>query len=71
MINIPLYEYLCKKCNHKFEKRQKMTDETIPKCPKCNGNCRKLISGTSFILKGGGWYSDGYSKGYDKKKEDK
>ena len=60
---MPLYEYGCKDCGHGFELMQKMSDPMPSNCVKCEGsNVEKLISSSSFHLKGGGWYSDGYSK---------
>ncbi len=54
---MPIYEYACSGCNIKFEKIQKMSEANITECPVCNGNSvQKLISATSFRLKGSGWY---------------
>ena len=58
---MPIYEYRCTKCNKTFEKIQRITDEPLTECPDCYGALEKLISQTSFSLKGGGWYKDGYS----------
>ena len=59
---MPIYEYECQACGHRFEEWQKMSDEPIKVCPKCKKRkVEKLISQTSFQLKGGGWYSDLYS----------
>jgi putative FmdB family regulatory protein len=59
---MPIYEYLCQKCSHEFEREQRITDDPVKTCPKCRGRrVKKLISQTSFVLKGGGWYSDLYS----------
>lgn len=59
---MPIYEYLCEKCSHEFEKEQRITDDPVKTCPKCRSRrVKKLISQTSFVLKGGGWYSDLYS----------
>ena len=59
---MPIYEYECQACGHRFEEWQKMADEPIKVCPKCTApKVEKLISHTSFQLKGGGWYSDLYS----------
>ena len=67
---MPIYEYACGKCEHEFEVEQRMTDDPIKTCPKCRSRkVKKLISKTSFVLKGGGWYSDLYSSA--KKGEDK
>ena len=71
---MPVYEYACSKCGHEFEASQRITDEPIKTCPVCRARkVKRLISQTSFVLKGGGWYSDLYSssgKGKDKDKED-
>lgn len=59
---MPIYEYECQACGHRFEEWQKMSDEPIKVCPKCKKRkVEKLISHTSFQLKGGGWYSDLYA----------
>jgi len=59
---MPTYEYLCEKCGHEFEREQRITEPPIRTCPECRGRkVKKLISQTSFVLKGGGWYSDLYS----------
>jgi len=59
---MPIYEYECQACGHRFEEWQKMSDEPIKVCPKCKKRkVEKLISQTSFQLKGGGWYSDLYA----------
>jgi putative FmdB family regulatory protein len=67
---MPVYEYACGKCGHEFEASQRITDEPIKTCPVCRARkVKRLISQTSFVLKGGGWYSDLYSssgKGQDK-----
>ena len=57
------YEYVCEGCNHEWEVEQKITDPPLKLCPKCKKKrAKRLISGgTSFILKGGGWASSGYS----------
>jgi len=59
---MPIYEYACSACGHRFEEWQKMSDKPIRTCPKCKAKkVEKLISQTSFTLKGGGWYSDLYA----------
>jgi len=59
---MPIYEYLCQACGHQFEEWQKITDKPVRTCPKCKARkVERLISQTSFKLKGGGWYSDLYS----------
>jgi putative FmdB family regulatory protein len=58
---MPVYEYLCKGCGHEFEREQRISDAPIKKCPSCGAlKARRQISRTSFVLKGGGWYSDLY-----------
>ena len=58
---MPVYEYECPECKKVHEVQQKMTDEPLFTCPECGGEVKKLISASSFQLKGGGWYADGYS----------
>jgi putative FmdB family regulatory protein len=59
---MPIYEYACRACGHTFEEWQKMSDPPVRTCPKCKAKkVEKLISQTSFTLKGGGWYADLYS----------
>ena len=66
---MPIYEYLCEKCEHEFEREQRITADPIKTCPECKSRrVKKLISQTSFVLKGGGWYNDLYSSA---KKEEK
>lgn len=69
---MPTYEYRCRSCAHEFELIQKITDEPAKSCPQCGGPVERLVSGSSFMLKGSGWYKDGYaSKKPDSKKEEK
>ena len=58
---MPVYEYECGGCNKVFEVQQRIADRPLTVCTECGGALRKLISMTSFQLKGGGWYTDGYS----------
>jgi putative FmdB family regulatory protein len=59
---MPVYEYICKACDHEFEREQRISDNPLKKCPACGAmKAKRLISRTSFVLKGGGWYSDLYS----------
>jgi putative FmdB family regulatory protein len=62
---MPIYEYACGKCESEFEVEQRITEDPLRSCPKCRSRrIKRLISQTSFALKGGGWYADGYaSKG--------
>jgi putative FmdB family regulatory protein len=59
---MPVYEYACKGCGHEFEREQRITDKPVKKCPECGAlKAKRLISRTSFVLKGGGWYNDLYA----------
>ncbi|RMG67151.1 MAG: zinc ribbon domain-containing protein [Nitrospirae bacterium] len=58
---MPIYEYLCQKCNKELEVVQKFSDEPLTTCPECGGELKKLISASSFILKGTGWYLTDYA----------
>ena len=69
---MPIYEYCCEDCRQIFEEWQKDFKDREKVCPVCGGTSQRLISNTSFVLKGGGWYASGYSKesgGNGKKKE--
>ena len=70
---MPIYEYACEKCDSEFEVEQRITDDPIKTCPRCKSKkIKRLISRTSFVLKGGGWYSDLYSSsGAKEDKSDK
>ena len=59
---MPIYEYLCKSCGYEFEEVQKFSDPSLEECPDCGkNNAERQVSMSSFHLKGGGWYKDGYS----------
>jgi putative FmdB family regulatory protein len=58
---MPIYEYRCEKCGD-FEVTQRITEEPLKKCPTCKRKVRKLISNTSFQLKGSGWYVTDYAR---------
>ncbi len=58
---MPFYEYECTKCHHQREVFQKITDPPISKCELCNGKMKKLISQSTFHLKGTGWYVTDYA----------
>ena len=58
---MPVYEYECGGCQKVFEVQQRMADDPLTSCPDCGGEVRKLISMSSFQLKGSGWHTDGYS----------
>src|SRR5438309_1148941 len=59
---MPIYEYACENCGNKVDVFQKMDDPAPAKCEKCGaeGKMTRQVSRTSFVLKGGGWYSDLY-----------
>jgi putative FmdB family regulatory protein len=58
---MPIYEYECTSCCNVFEVFQRMTEDSLTSCPDCSGPVKKLVSMSSFQLKGGGWYADGYT----------
>jgi putative FmdB family regulatory protein len=60
---MPTYEYVCDVCGGGWETEQRITEPPLKKCPKCGKNAakRQISGGGAFILKGGGWYADGYS----------
>lgn len=58
---MPTYDYQCGKCGVEFEREQRITDPPVKTCPKCKSRqVKRLLSAPGFILKGGGWYADGY-----------
>ena len=57
---MPIYEYHCHSCHKEFEVMQKITDPPLTHCKYCNGTVSKLISNSTFHLKGGGWYVTDY-----------
>jgi putative FmdB family regulatory protein len=59
---MPLYEYECKKCGHRFEKIQKFSDRMVKKCPECGGAVEQMISAPAVQFKGSGWYVTDYAK---------
>ena len=67
---MPLYEYQCKKCKHKFEKIQKFSDPPVKKCPECGGPVEKLLHAPAVQFKGTGWYVTDYG-GKDKSEKPK
>jgi putative FmdB family regulatory protein len=77
---MPLYEYQCEKCGHRFEKIQKFSDRMVKKCPECGGKVEQMISAPAVQFKGSGWYVTDYANkshapssdgGKDSKKDDK
>ncbi len=59
---MPIYEYQCLKCGEVFEAFQRITDEPLTTCKFCQGKVEKLISQSSFQLKGSGWYLTDYAR---------
>ena len=68
---MPTYEYYCKACDHEWEREQRISDAPLKTCPRCKARkAKRMISQTSFVLKGSGWYSDLYSSSKDGGKTD-
>jgi putative FmdB family regulatory protein len=59
---MPLYEYECDVCSHRFEKIQKFSDPLEDTCPKCGGHVHKLMSSPAIQFKGSGFYITDYAK---------
>ncbi len=59
---MPLYEYQCKKCHHRFERIQKFSDPHVKKCPDCGGPVEQMISAPAVQFKGSGFYVTDYPK---------
>ena len=59
---MPNYEYLCKKCGHRFEQIRKFSDKQLRKCPECGGVIEQVISAPAVQFKGSGWYVTDYPK---------
>ena len=65
---MPIYEYECRRCAHRFELIQKISDKPRKRCPECSGAVDRLISSPAIRFKGTGWYVTDYA---DKKKPGK
>lgn len=59
---MPLYEYQCRSCSHRFERIRKFSDPPLRKCPECGGKVQKLVSSPAFQFKGSGWYVTDYAR---------
>ncbi|MBC8413410.1 MAG: zinc ribbon domain-containing protein [Nitrospira sp.] len=57
---MPIYEYQCLKCLEQVEVMQKMSDDPLTTCTACGGELKKMITNSSFVLKGSGWYVTDY-----------
>jgi putative FmdB family regulatory protein len=58
---LPLYEYRCDRCGHRFEKIQKFDAEPETACPKCGGELRRPLTAPALQFKGAGWYVNDYA----------
>lgn len=58
---MPIYEYQCKKCGKQFEAFQGITEPDLKICKFCKGKVQKMMSLSSFSLKGTGWYATDYA----------
>lgn len=63
---MPVYEFECVSCGNREGYLMDINDATIPKCIKCGSTTKKIISKSNFVLKGSGWYADGYSSKKEK-----
>jgi putative FmdB family regulatory protein len=68
---MPIYEYRCEGCGEELEVFRSITDNSNPSCKSCGGSMKKLISRSSFHLKGTGWYVTDYSGKKQKDQEEK
>lgn len=59
---MPLYEYECQKCGHRFERIQRFSDPLVKKCPECGGKVEQVLSAPAVQFKGSGWYVTDYAK---------
>ncbi len=59
---MPIYEYECKKCHHRFERIQKFSDPHVKSCPNCAGKVELVLSAPAVQFKGSGWYVTDYAK---------
>jgi len=59
---MPLYEYQCTRCRHRFERIQKFSDPHVKKCPECGGPVEQLLSPPAVQFKGSGWYVTDYAR---------
>ncbi|NUN12365.1 MAG: zinc ribbon domain-containing protein [Myxococcales bacterium] len=67
---MPIYEYRCKQCGTEFEKMRRVSDDSPVICERCQSDdTEKLLSKTSFVLKGSGWYVTDYARGGEKKEK--
>ncbi len=60
-MGVPIYEYECERCQHRFEIMQRFSDRALKKCEKCGGPVHKLLSAPGLVFKGSGWYVTDYA----------
>ena len=58
---MPLYEYKCEKCGHRFEKIENVSASTTKKCPKCGSKAERMLAAPAIQFKGSGWYVTDYA----------
>src|SRR5579872_2470581 len=61
-VGVPIYEYQCKKCGHRFERIQKFSDKPVTRCPECGGKVEQLLHAPAVQFKGSGWYVTDYAR---------
>jgi putative FmdB family regulatory protein len=59
---LPIYEYQCQQCQHRFELLQRFSDPQVTTCPRCGGEVRQIISAPAVQFKGSGWYVTDYAR---------
>ncbi len=59
---MPIYEYECKKCGHRFERIQKFSDKPVTRCPECGGKVEQVLHAPAVQFKGSGWYVTDYAR---------
>ncbi len=59
---MPIYEYQCKMCQHRFELLQRFSDPQVTVCPECGGEVQQIISAPAVQFKGSGWYVTDYAR---------
>lgn len=58
---MPMYEYQCRKCKHRFERIQKFSDPILKTCPECGGTVDQVLTAAAVRFKGSGWYATDYA----------
>ena len=59
---MPIYDYECQKCHHRFELKKSFTDDSSAKCPECKGKAKRIITSVPVIFKGSGFYVTDHKK---------